>query len=220
VLPVRPHDFLRDQFPNKRERRRARRLIDSLPDALHAMGKLLEKYPSVPDPATKAGWNHGVEAYFYALLLYFGHIEVSRGSRQRNWYPTLSGLLRAARAVRLTVSPDVAYSRNIAEIPIRSGKGKGESKDPLSELAIQQRLDRFFKKHPRSPFAIDVFQYMTDEYAERRRRGETLLSLLLQLEKDRNAREPRIARNRTSISRKSKTRTSAAAVKAASKSSR
>jgi len=220
ALPVRPHDFLRAQFPNNRERRRARSLINSLPDALHYLEKLLEKYPSVPDPVIKAGWKHGVEAYLYALLRYFGQIEVSRGSRPRNWYVTLSSLLQAIRAVRLTASPDAAHSRNIAEIPIRSGKGKGESKDPLSDFALQQRLDRFFKTYPRFPFAIDVFQYMTDDYAESRRRGETLLRLLPQLEKDRFACEPRIAQgNRTRTDRKSKGR-AAAAVKAVSKSSR
>src|SRR5437762_4774008 len=111
ALPVRPHDFLREQFPNNRERRRARSLIDGLPDALHYMEKVLERYPSVPDPVTKAGWKHGIEAYFYALLRYFKYS-----------YPTLSRLLRAIREVRHTVSPDAAYSRNIAPIPIHSGK--------------------------------------------------------------------------------------------------
>lgn len=219
ILPVRPHDFLRRQFPNKRERRRARRLIDGLPEALRCMEKLLEKYPSVPDPVITAGWNHGVEAYFYALLRYFGQVGVSRGSRPRDWYLTLSSLFKAIRSVRFHVFPDAAYSRNIAEIPIRSGEGKGESKDPLSGHAIAQRLRRFFRMHPRFPFALDVFQYMTD-YSERRRRGETLLSLLPQLEKGRKTPERQLAQGiRTSTARKSKTR-AAVAVKAVSKSSR
>lgn len=193
-LPVPLHEFLREQFPSQRERRRARRLIHSLPEALYYMEKLLENYPFVPGPATKTELKHSAEAYFYALLCHFGAIEAQRRSR-RNWYETLSSLLQAIRAVRLTVLPDAAaYSRNIAPITIRSGKRKGESKDHFNASAIEKRLTRFFKIYPRFWFAIDVSQYMMDDYAEHRRNGETLLSLLPQLGKDRNTRERLLAR--------------------------
>jgi hypothetical protein len=176
VIFIRPHDFLRAQFPNKRERRRARRLIDGLPDALLYMEKLLEKYVSALAPVPKSLLKSITEKYFSALLAVFGHDD-----------KTLSGLLEAMRAIRFAVSPDATYVRKIAATPVRSGKRKGEEKDPLSVGAIQKRLDRLVEQYPslQTEVMSDVRQYVADEYADHRRSGATLISLLPQLEKDR-----------------------------------
>jgi hypothetical protein len=100
---------------------------------------------------------------------------------------TLGELLGAIRAIRFAVSPDATYVRNIAPIPIQSGEAKGAEKDPLSSGAVRKRLDRLFEQNPsfKTEVMSDVRQYVTDEYAERRGSGATLLSLLPQLEKNR-----------------------------------
>jgi hypothetical protein len=176
MLLCRPHDFLREEFPNRRERRKARRLIDSLPDALLHMDKLLDRYLSAPAPVPMAVLRSGTEAYFWALLAFFEHDD-----------GTLGELLGAIRAIRFAVSPDATYVRNIAPIPIQSGEAKGAEKDLLSSGAVQKRLDRLFEQNPsfKTEVMSDVRQYVTDEYAERRGSGATLLSLLPQLEKNR-----------------------------------
>lgn len=169
-----PYNFLREQFPNRRERCRVRRLIDSLPEALRCMEKLLEK--CAPAPVSKPVLRSAVEAYSYGLLYFFHHD-----------HHTLSDLLEAMRAIRSTVSPDTVYVRNIEPIRIRSGKYKGEEKDPLSADAILKRVTRLFEKDSgfMEGIMLDVSQYMGDAYAEHRSRGDTLMSLLLELEKDR-----------------------------------
>jgi len=171
LLFVRPHDFLPEAFPDKRERLKARRLIDTLPDALMYMDKLLERYASASAPVPTVVLRSAIEAYFAELLAFLGHDD-----------ETLSGLLEAIRAIRNFVSPHAVYVRNIAPIPLRSGEGK----NPLSAGAIQKRLDRLYVQNPwfQAEVMSDVRQYMTDEYAECRRSGATLISLLPQLEKD------------------------------------
>jgi hypothetical protein len=192
MLVIRPHDFLKEEFPNKRERRKARRLIDSLPDALLHMEKLLEKYSSAPVPVPTAMLRSATEAYFAALLSLLGHED-----------ETLSGLLEAIRAIRTYVSPHAVYERNIAPIRINSGDREGEEKDPLSAGAIKKRLDRLYEETPRFETEVmsDVRQYMTDEYAERRHCGATLLSLLPQLEKDRRRKLRTRRRDRKSTAK-------------------
>src|ERR1035441_10409809 len=73
LLLIRPHDFLQEEFPNKRERRKARRLIDTLPEALILMKKLLDRYASTPAPVPTAVLRSATEAHFAALLALLGH---------------------------------------------------------------------------------------------------------------------------------------------------
>jgi hypothetical protein len=103
MLLIRPQDFLREEFPNKRERRKARRLIDTLPEALILMEKLLDRYASAPAPVPTAMLRSATESYFAALLELFGYGE-----------QMLSDLLAVMREIRLFVSPDAVFERNIA----------------------------------------------------------------------------------------------------------
>jgi hypothetical protein len=185
ALPM-PLDYIEEKFPDMREQRRVRELIEALPDALRYMSVLLDGYPPEPDQATAADRDHFALGLFYLLVNHYGL-----------GYPTLSHLLKAMRCARQAISQaggPQGHRRRGNELH-RIDEGK-EKKDPLSEFAITRRLARYWRAIGRAR-KLDMLAQVTmyaefSSYKKLRRRGETLISLLVRLEQDWDANAPRI----------------------------
>jgi hypothetical protein len=169
ALPT-PLDYIEEKFPDIREQRRVRELIETLPDALRYMSALLDSYPPEPDQLAAADQEHFALGLLYLLVSHYG-----LGS------PVVSHLLKAMRRAREAVSHP------------KSPQGRRS----FSEKAIERRLSRYWEvigSKRKLDMEIQVIMYTEfSSYDKLRRRGETLLSVLVRLEEDWDANAPRIA---------------------------
>lgn len=164
-----PLSFLPETVPEIAGEERTQLIADlqKLPDLLHIYSSLLKMYP--PEKVQKyedAGWGRdSLLGFFYVIIYMF-----------KCGYPTLSRLLRAMRYVRYSVSPRSRYVHRFGRVRV----ARDQRRDPLGELALQQRLFRFFKAN-RGFFSFayrHIFFHLSTATSHLRARGETCLTTL------------------------------------------
>lgn len=158
-----------------------RQKIEELPDNLRIFTKLLQNCPPVHNPWVEDFSKQPDFIILTLVLKYFGC-----------GYPTLGPLLRAMRRVRYNCFPDAKYLHSFDRVPIKQSRNASTLKsprskihDPFSRNALQRGLHRFFyEDHDQAMKTMleeTVRRYFSDEWAEHRRRGETLPRLLGQI---------------------------------------
>jgi hypothetical protein len=174
-----PFLFLEELLPEGVDVEAVRRQIEGLPDALTNFAHLLQNCPPAHDSWVDDFSDDASVSFFYLLLVRYG-----------KGFPTLSLLLRTMRRVRTIVSPDQEYLHPIAPRTVKrtenldtSGEPLSEIRDSFSETAIPRRVNRFFERNEgmREEFEGIIRRYFSDEFAEQRRKGETLGTLLREL---------------------------------------
>ncbi len=152
--------------------------IEQLPDLLRLYATLLRNRQPLANPWLE-DFSKQPDLVILAFLLdYFRRNRARASSIQTaHWYrccPTLGRLLRTMRQVRHIISPDAKYLHSFE---------RSNNRDPFSEIALQKRLNRFFSEehHMVTLMMETVRAYFSDEWAEHRRRGETLPILVGQI---------------------------------------
>jgi len=140
------------------------RQVEGLPWLLMLLVKVIDNYPHQKlSRKNKEFLRDKPLALLYLLLNHFG---------SRFGYPTTSALLRTMQRVRQIVVPDATYLHSLS----------------FEEHAVTKRVERFFEIEgkPQAPETRNKFQklvevYLSDEFAEQRKRGKTVLLLFGQL---------------------------------------
>jgi hypothetical protein len=151
-----------------------RQKIKELPNDLRILVKLLDNCPPVHNPWVD-DFLKKIDFVFLGLILkFFGCGD-----------ETLSRLLRTMRHVRYIAFPDAKYLHSFDSYPVTLRNRRIKIYDPFSRTALQRGLHRFLcEDHPdamRTMLEETVRRYFSDEWAEQRRRGETLPTLLGQI---------------------------------------
>jgi hypothetical protein len=173
-----PLSFLPQLIPEFPEEYRGELTNDlyRLPELIGFFGDLLSIHPpsSVRNPALEAILQDCEIVFFYMLLDYF-----------KFGFPTLSRLLGAMRFARSRAFPTAQYLRRLAPTEVNlSERSKSEERsnvrDPLSETALQKRLNLFRRDNGNWDFIMRfwILRYVSNEFSEHRASGTTFLSLL------------------------------------------
>ena len=158
-----------------------RQKIKELPDDLRIFAKLLDNCPPVHNPWVEDFSKQPDFILLKLILKFFGC-----------GYETLSRLLITMRRVRYNCFPDAKYLHSFDRVRIKQSRKarkrkrpRSKSHDPFSRNALQRGLHRFFYEDhdPAMKTMLEetVRRYFSDEWAEHRRRGETLPRLLGQI---------------------------------------
>lgn len=173
-----PLQFLPSLLPelSEEDRKRLTHDILRLPDLIGLFGDLLNLYPppDVSSPHFTDVLRNCEAVFFYMLLDHF-----------KAGFPTLSCLLRAMRHARYSAFPTEKRLRRIAPREIvlsdqSKAKGRSNVRDPLGEMALQQRLDRFYKQNGNWQLLMQFWmnRYLSDEFSQHRASGEIFFSVL------------------------------------------
>ena len=158
-----------------------RQKIEELPDNLRIFAKLLQNCPPMHNPWVEDFSKQPDFILLKLILKFFGC-----------GYETLSRLLITMRRVRYNCFPDAKYLHSFDRVRIKQSRKarkrkrpRSKSHDPFSRNALQRGLHRFFYEDhdPAMKTMLEetVRRYFSDEWAEHRRRGETLPRLLGQI---------------------------------------
>ncbi len=166
-----PLSFLSQSLPelSEEDRERVAHDLRRLPDLIGLYGDLLAIYPppQVRGVSDNVVLRHCEPVLFYMLLNHFSF-----------GYPTLSRLLRAMRRARSLAAPTAKYLRKVSPNTVvlseqSKSKARSRVRDPFGEMALQKRLNRFYRENGTWNFILQfwLLRYLSDEFSEQRASG-------------------------------------------------